>query len=311
MLHPLVDAIDLRVSGPEAAYGWLLPSLPRWSPRAHVHPRTEILLRVAFGSPPATTAETVLDLELVRVSREAGGTLLVTAPRVSATIAHGEVDFVYEPSASPRCVQAVFDAIWPLALPTFGLFHVRAAVVRDPDDRGWLVAGMPGSGKSTCTLALASTGWHFAADDAAYVTGGASALVAHGWAAPMRITARTAHAFGLERRAPHTEMRAEPVLDIALAGRRLDAIRIHRLLFAELGPETHVQPLGAGDALRRLAASSPWIGCLPLYARRYVDQLSVVATLPAAVVVLGPELLAEPERLAQHLEAVAAEVVAA
>jgi hypothetical protein len=310
MLHPLVDVIDLRVSGPEAAYDWLLPSLPRWSPRAHVQPRTQIVLRVDFGS-PSPAGETVLDLELVQVSRESGGGLLVTAPRVGATIARGEIELVYEPSASPRCVQAVFDAIWPLVLPTFGLFHLRAAVVRDPDERGWVVAGLPGTGKSTCTLALASNGWHFAADDAAYVTGAANALVAHGWAAPMRISARTAHAFGLERRAPHTEMRAEPVLDIALAGRRLDAVRIHRLLFPEFGPTTRVQPLGAGDALRRLAAASPWIGCLPLHARRYLDQLSAVATLPASVVVLGPELLNEPERLAQHLDSVAAAVVAA
>ena len=310
MLHPLVDAIDLRVSGREAAYDWLLPSLPRWSPRAHVQPRSEVQLRVDFGA-PAPPAEPVLDLDLVHVSRESGGGLRVTAPRVGATIAHGEVELVYEPSASPHCVQAVFDTIWPLALPTFGLFHLRAAVVRDPDERGWLVAGPPGTGKSTATLALASTGWHFAADDAAYVAGPANAIVAHGWAAPLRITARTAHAFGLERRAPHTEIRAEPVLDIALAGRRLDAIRVHRLLFAELGPATRIEPLGAGDALRRLAASSPWIGCLPLYARRYIDQLAAIAALPAAVVVLGPELLDEPERLAQHLDAVAAEVVAA
>ena len=309
MLHPLIDAIDIDLSGPEAAYDWLLPSLPRWSPRAHLQPRTEITMHVDFRTPP-TAGDPVLQLPLVEVSRAPGGELLVTAPRVGARIGGRDVELYYEPSASPRCVQAVFDAIWPLVLPAFGLHHLRAGAVRDEEARGWLLVGHPGAGKSTSTLALASMGWHFAADESVYVSGRGDGIVAHGWAAPIRVTARTAHAFGLERRAPHTEIKADAILDVSLAARRVDCVAVDRLLFVELGPVTSLQPMCAHETLDHLVAASPWLRCLPGRTRHYLEQLESLATVPASTLVLGPDLLEEPERLAQYLGDSLAQVAA-
>lgn len=314
MRHPLISAIDLDLTGPQHAWEWLLPSLPRWSPRAHQQPRSTIELDVGFGGAAwaerGTTVRPLLQLPLVEVSGDAAGTLFLTAPRVAAAVRAGAVELRYEPSASPRCVQAVFDAIWPLVLPEHGLFHVRAAALEDDEGQGWLLAGEPGCGKSTSTLALATAGWRFAADDAVYIARGEGTPVAHGWAAPIRITARTAHQFGLERESPMNEIKSGAVLDVGLAARRTDAVRVHRLLFPEFGSATALQPMSPAHALERLAADAPWTACLPGHARRWTEELRTLASVPAATLVLGPELMDEPERLAMGLAGAAAQAAA-
>ena len=314
MLHPLISSIDVDLTGPEHAYEWLLPSLPRWSPRAHLQPRSAIALDVGFGtlagSERSATTRTLMQLPLVEVTTDAGGTIFLSAPRVMAAVRGGTIELRYEPSASPRCVQAVFDALWPLVLPEHGLFHVRAAALEDHEGQGWLLAGEPGCGKSTSTLALATAGWRFAADDAVYVGHREGATLAHGWAAPLRITARTAHQFGLERESPMNEIKSGAVLDVGLAARRTDSVRVHQLLFPEIGGSTLLQPMSPAEAHRRLLADAPWTACLPGHARRWQEELRALATVPAATLLLGPELMDEPERLALGL-ARAAEQAAA
>ena len=314
MRHPLISTIDLDLTGPEHAWEWLLPSLPRWSPRAHLQPRSAIALDVGFGAPQWTaggaTMRTLLQLPLVEITDDASGTLFLTAPRVSAAVQGGSIELRYEPSASPRCVQAVFDALWPLVLPEHGLIHVRAAALEDDEGQGWLLAGEAGCGKSTSTLALATSGWRFAADDAVYVARSEGSAIAHGWASPLRITARTAHQFGLERESPMNEIKSGAVLDVGLAARRTDAVRVRHLLFPEFGGATLLQPLSAVEAFRRLAADAPWTACLPGHARRWTEELRALAALPAAALVLGPELMDEPERLAMGLAGAAAQAAA-
>lgn len=314
MRHPLISTIDLDLTGPEHAWEWLLPSLPRWSPRAHLQPRSAIALDVGYGAPQwserSTTTRTLLQLPLVEVTGDASGALYLSAPRVAAAVRDGAIELRYEPSASPRCVQAVFDALWPLLLPEHGLFHVRAAALEDDEGQGWLLAGEPGCGKSTSTLALATAGWRFAADDAVYVARGEGSTVAHGWASPLRITARTAHQFGLERESPMNEIKSGAVLDVGLAARRTDSVRVRRLLFPEFGAATLLQPMSPAEAFRRLAADAPWTACLPGHARRWTEELRALASIPAATLVLGPELMDEPERLAMGLAGDAAQAAA-
>lgn len=314
MRHPLISTIDLDITGPAHAWEWLLPSLPRWSPRAHAQPRRSITLDVAFGAPAwaerGATHRTLMQLPLVEISVDAGGTLYLTAPRVAAAVREAAIELRYEPSASPRCVQAVFDSLWPLVLPDHGLFHLRAAALEDDEGQGWLLAGEAGCGKSTSTLALATSGWRFAADDAVYVTRGEGGTIAHGWAAPVRITARTAHQFGLERESPMNEIKSGAVLDVGLAARRTDAVRVRHLLFPEVGAATSLQPMSGAEAYRRLLADTPWSACVPAHARAWHEELRTLSTLPAATLVLGPELMDEPERLAMGLAGAAAQAAA-
>ena len=174
----------------------------------------------------------------------------------------------------------------------------------------WLLAGDANIGKSTSTLALVAAGWHFAADDAVYVTHSPGAgVTGHGWAEPIRLTARSATALGVERDVPQSELKSNAVLGVSVAARRVDSMGLHRVCFPEFGAETSLRPIGAREALERLLAASAWIVCVPALAKAYLATLTAVASLPASVVVLGPELLEQPELLAEHLSC-AAEVAA-
>lgn len=306
MLHPLIGSIDIDLTGPESAFERLVPTLPRWTPRAHLRPRHQIDVRIDYGV-PFSPGELLFEQPLVEISRDIRRRLLVTAPKVGAMIGEKEIELFYEPSASPRCVQAVFDTLWPLTLPRHGLFHVHGAAVRDEEGRGWLLAGDANIGKSTSTLALVSAGWHFAADDAVYVTHAPGfGVMGHGWAEPIRLTARSAMALGVERDVPQSEMKSNAILDVSLAARRVDSMGLHRVCFPEFGAETALRPICAREALERLLAASAWIVCVPVLAKAYLATLAAVASLPASVVVLGPELLEQPDLLAEHLSCAAA-----
>lgn len=305
MLHPLIGSIDLDLLGPESALQRLIPSLPRWTPRAHLRPRHQIDVRIDYGV-PFSPGERLFDQPLVEISRDIRRRLLVTAPKVGAMVGEKEVELFYEPSASPRCVQAVFDTLWPLTLPRHGLFHIHGAAVRDLEGRGWLLAGDANIGKSTSTLALVAAGWHFAADDAVYVTHSTgSGVTGHGWAEPIRLTARSAMALGVERDVPQSELKSNAVLDVSIAARRVDSMGLHRVCFPEFGAATSLHPISAREALERLLAASAWIVCVPALARTYLATLTAVASLPATVLTLGPELLEQPELLAEHLSCAA------
>ena len=152
-------------------------------------------------------------------------------------------------------------------------------------------------------MALASTGWHYAADDAVYLASRDSgALAAHGWAEPIRLTARSAEALGVARSAAIEGAKSAALVPVRINSRRRDSFPIDRLLFPEFGASTELRPLRSSEALARLVRASAWIVCQPPVATQYLALLTRVASLPAAALVLGPELLDQPYKLAEHLQ---------
>jgi hypothetical protein len=84
-----------------------------------------------------------------------------------------------------------------VALRRFGLFHLHAAVLAEPDGRAILVAGGAGSGKSTLTLALleASPGLAWLGDDTALLSARPGGLAVLGFPRPFHLSGTTAAAF--------------------------------------------------------------------------------------------------------------------
>jgi hypothetical protein len=298
--HPLIDRVDLELSGDPADVARLLPILPLWSPRARRRDRSVIRLRVEEG-PLAAPGSHVFTHERVELTRDDAGRLVAATAGVTALIDGLSVLLRHEPSAPAGALESAFDIIWPLVLPSLGYVHVHSAALRDPRGNGWLLAGDANIGKSTSTLALAAEGWSYASDDASYVVTSAERVIAHGWAEPLRLSARSAAALRVDREDAPDDVKAAARLAGDVAARRVESVAVDRLLFPELGSETALRSVSAAEALGRLVRASAWIMCLPARAAQYLQTLTAVAERPAAVLTLGPELMMQPALLAEHL----------
>jgi hypothetical protein len=300
MKHPLVGPVDVRIHGPEALRERIVAMLPPPSGRASILPRLTVELRLSEGDlhEPGTS---VFKQPGVDISSRPGEGLVALGAASSALIGDGVVDLRLAPGADRPAVQPVFDVSWPLLLPAHGMYHVHGAMVRDPRGTGWLLAGDANIGKSTTTLSLVRCGWSYAADDAVYLSPSSTEIIADGWEEPIRLTARSAAALDVTRQHPETALKSSALLDPALAVRRIDRCAVHRLLLPELGAVTEIEPISAHRALTGLLRASAWIICAPRIGGEYMRLLGRVASLPAARLVLGPELLDEPRVLADKL----------
>ncbi|MGH7720400.1 MAG: hypothetical protein ACREON_16340 [Gemmatimonadaceae bacterium] len=300
MRYPLVSSVEVQLSGPAAAQERIRPLLPRVR-GARVPSRAVVELAVSEGDLHVAGAP-LFQQPGVSISVAAEGGLVATSDGASALIRERRVELRMLPAARRGSLQPVFDVSWPLLLPALGMFHVHGAAVRDPAGTGWLMAGDANIGKSTTTLSLVRCGWSYAADDAVYLSLAAGGeILAEGWEEPIRLTDRSARALSVTRQVPDTELKSSALLDEPLAGRRVDHFYLQRLLLPELGPVTKLIPVSAHDALAALVRASAWIVCLPRLGNDYLRLLGKVASLPAARLVLGPELLDDPAILAGAL----------
>ncbi|HJR63859.1 MAG TPA: hypothetical protein VJ803_09145 [Gemmatimonadaceae bacterium] len=300
MKHPLVGPVDVLVSGPDVLRERIMAMLPPPSGRASILPRLTVELRLSEGDlhEPGTS---VFKQPGVAISSRPGEGLVASGAASSALIGDGVVDFRLAPGADRPAIQPVFDVSWPLLLPAHGMYHVHGAMLRDPYGTGWLLAGDANIGKSTTTLSLVRCGWSYAADDAVYLSPSSTEITADGWEEPIRLTARSAAALDVTRQHPDTPLKSSALLDPALAVRRIDRCAVHRVLLPELGAATDIQSISAHQALTGLIRASAWIICMPRIGGEYMRLLGRVASLPAARLVLGPELLDEPHVLADKL----------
>jgi hypothetical protein len=256
---------------------------------------------LAFGERFGDGPE-VMEHHGIRILRD-GDRLIAAGPTSSALMRGvGDVEIRSSPRTPWRELHAVFNIVWPFVLPHLGLWHVHSGAVRDPTGRGWILAGDANVGKSTSTLALVTAGWEYAADDAVYVERRGESLYAHGWAEPIRLTARSAAALRVSRVNHASRLKDSAVLRDELASRRVEGVVVHRVLFPRLGDATGLRPLPASAALARLVRSSAWVMAQPPLASEYLETLRALATLPSAELVLGPELLEQPASLSGYLE---------
>lgn len=300
MKHPLVGPVDVVISGPGPAVERIVPMLPAVSSRSAITPRLTVELLVREGD-LHDAGEPVFQQPGVDISSRPGVGLVARSTEASALITAGAVELVLAPNASPTAVQPVFDVSWPLLLPAHGMYHVHGAMLRDPHGTGWLLAGDANIGKSTTTLSLVRCGWSYAADDAVYLSPNDDEIVADGWEEPIRLTARSANALEVTRKNPDTPLKSSALLDPSLAERRIDRSVVNRLLLPELGAATELHSVSAHEALTGLIRASAWIICMPRVGGQYLRLLGRVASLPAARLVLGPELLHDPRLLADRL----------
>jgi len=299
-VHRLVGPFAAALSGPPDLLASIGAELPRPTSASSSSAHRVIPVTLAHGAPEPEGAP-IVEHAYAAISRNGRGDLVVVAAGVSARLDGSGIALRVAPDADRVLVRLVLDMTWPLVLARAGFYHVHAAAVRDRHGRGWLLAGEANVGKSTSALSLASAGWEYAADDAVYLTNDDAEISAHGWAEPVRLSARSARALGVAREHDPTDLKAPAVLSGPLAACRVESMRVDRLLFPALGPTTTHRWLAASGALSRLVRAAPCITVQAGPARDYLATLARAASLPAAELVLGRELLGEPGRLAEYL----------
>lgn len=299
-VRPLVGSLDLWVMGQTAGCRRLFRFLPEPSDRLPHHSDPHLVVSVD-GNTEGSSGVFLLDNPPARLGRGSGQELRIIAPRLRIVLRHGEIQVGLGRDVSGAALRSALDVAWPLSLSPFGYYRLHCGAVRDPDGSGWLLVGDSGRGKSTSTMALATSGWRYAADDAAYIVQKDGNIVAHGWQVPVNLTAASAASLGISIPGDFAGAKCAPNLPEHIASRRVSELSVNRLLFPEFGARSSLEPLSAADALVRLVRASPWLFCQAELAVPYLACLRAAAMLPAARLILGPELLQAPQRLAELL----------
>lgn len=300
--RPLIDGVEICVVGCAEPIRRIEPFLPRGDLTHSSGRAASILVHVGLGA-AADAGEVALRLPGTSVRTIPGSDgCIVSAPGVSASVRQDEICVQFVREATDVSIRAVFETLWPLILAPRGLVHIHGAAVGDVSGQGWLLAGPTNVGKSTTTLALATAGWRYAADDAVYLECQQNGqIIAHGWPEPIRVTSESARAIGVDRRPASPMSKSDALLSAELRERRVSAVSIQRVLLPEFGALTVLQPITASKAHARLLLASPWVAAQPELAQIHWSTLAAVASLPAAVLKLGPELLRRPSLLSDYL----------
>jgi len=208
----------------------------------------------------------------------------------------------------PGSARAALEIALALALREHGLFHLHAAALVDPAGRTLLLVGGSGAGKTTATIALATSGYAFLGDDALLLEDGPKGPTLDAFPRPFHIGPATLTAF------PHLAPMTLPApglgdkrhLDpeLAFPGRRRDTCPAPALvLHPRVDPEgtTTLAPMGKADALGNLVAAS---GGLAIDgAARKEEHLDLLARVTNgarhAELCMGRDLLRDPSLLAR------------
>ena len=183
-----------------------------------------------------------------------------------------------------------------------GLHHVHGATLRDPHDRGWLIAGTSGSGKSTTTALLATRGWRAGTDDIAFFTAGHSPdrtdLVA--WRERLALlddaVLATRHTGGTPLAARGKTGWFVEQLGAEWISRVTPAVLVFPRVNATA--PTAATPLRATAALTRLMQSSAWVALEAAVADEHLRLMSqLVVQARAYEVSLGRDMFERPELL--------------
>lgn len=161
-----------------------------------------------------------------------------------------------------------------------GRYLVHAAGVVDPRGRAWLLSGDSGSGKSTLAYALARTGWTVLGDDGVLIERRGSALTAHPWREPLRVSRQLADVFpeiddDALRPAP-----GDPRNRVSLRMRSARSAPVAALVLIERGATCTLERAAPLTALAALIRQSPWVILGDAYARAHLDLLRHAAAQP-------------------------------
>jgi len=180
-----------------------------------------------------------------------------------------------------------------------GWHHIHAATARDPDGRGWLIAGDAQSGKSTTAALLATRGWAVGTDDTAFLVTDAHAVAAAAWREPIALReggrALLARSGGLplERR-QKTGFTPED-----LGGTWLERVPIDIVAVAAIhdGP-TRLDPLKPSVAMAELLSWSRFFVLEPDRAQQHLDLVArLVEQADCFRLLLGRDIFDHPDLL--------------
>ena len=204
--------------------------------------------------------------------------------------------FLIDPSRRKKDLDAVLAYGVQLILRREGRLDLHAAAVApSPGDRGLLIIGPKGAGKSSLTVALALSGWTFFSDDHVIVWREEDGLRVAGLRVPLFLTPDAAE------RLPSEGPRGQDVPSLGkrmfqpgelFPGQHANEGRIAGVVFPDrtgLVPSTltHLAPM---DCFQRLLALSPFLASDPS-SRPCLEVARAIADLPAFVLSAGPDLL--------------------
>ncbi len=195
-------------------------------------------------------------------------------------------------------------------LATRGWFDLHAAaLVRETT--GLLLVGGSGTGKSTATLALVSSGWRFLSDDAVLLADEDPVRVLS-FREPFNVDPRLADLY--PEIADHLAGPPDPetgkrFLDLAraLPGRHAPACVPNAILFTGIADRsrTRIEPVSSVDALARLVAQSPSLAFRSEFARAHMQVLRRLVSQAACFrLAAGRDVRDDPSLLADRVDAI-------
>lgn len=205
------------------------------------------------------------------------------AGRASATIPEGEARARVElaPDAAADCgrlAQTFLPTVLILLLRRAGWHHVHAALARDPQGRGWLLAGNAGSGKSTTAALLATWGWGVGSDDLTFLARSGLAVEAIASRAPIALRPDAFKLLGVSTGAVVRGGRKTGFFPEELGGTWEPRVEPSVLVFPRVvGERTAMVPLRRRDALAELVRWSAWVALDPVVAQEHLDLLGALA----------------------------------
>lgn len=161
-----------------------------------------------------------------------------------------------------------------------GRYLVHAAGAVDPQGRAWLLAGDSGSGKSTLAYALARTGWTVLGDDGVLIERAGSALRAHAWRDPVRVSRTLSVDFPevANPSLPAADNDPRQRVSIMMHGAR--SATVAAIVLIERAAQFAIASAGPVSALAALVRQSPWVILDDAYARPHLDLLRHAASQP-------------------------------
>lgn len=284
--------------------------LEAWVRRCGIVPPNKLSFRVMIGSPDTHKGSRRVfrqpAVEIRSGPPDCGVHISwVTAPAI-ASIPGGssEASVVLSPTATSMmgtCVETFLITVLIFLLRRAGWHHVHGATARDPQGRGWLIAGDARAGKSTTAALLASRGWPVGTDDTAFLVDDderVSVKACHG-----PIALRKGGYTLLGRNVGELLQRRQKmaVWPEDLGATWLPSVEPDMLLFTTVGDRvSKAEPIGAREALTELVRWSAWVVLEPELAQEHLDLLTKLAKQAQGYrVTLGRDLFDHPNRLAE------------
>ena len=289
--------------------------LQAWADSLRLSPPVPVALDVAIGDPPPAE---VKKCGGGAVFRQPGIAIHYGAPgcgdvvcvqweaaRAFATLEPGRTTatITLSPTALCRldeCERVFLTAVLILLLRRAGWHHMHGGVALDPVERGWLIVGDQGAGKSTTTALLAANGWRVGNDDVVFLGEGAPGRVALAAArTPIALREPVRSRFAAQGVAePHRHKTVYWPEELGSCW--IDRIEPDIIAFVSVGRgrTTRAVPVPPREALARLVRSSAWVMLEPALAQGHLDLLGRLACQVRSFRVrLAPDLFTDPERL--------------